>query len=118
MYSRTNVANRRRGRSGSSKEPITSQELRAYELNYSPLFSQRPFPSHADRRYPRIRDLAVFGGNELGNDAHRDLLRRNRTDVEADRRVNSLERFRGSAFLQQRIEDASDFRFAANEAEV
>src|SRR5688572_33435831 len=76
MYSRTKVASRRRDRSGSSKEPITSQELRAYRSNYSPLFSESPFPSHADGRDVRIGDLAVLGGDELRHDADRDLLRR------------------------------------------
>src|SRR5262245_33326848 len=93
MYSRTSVASSRRDRSGNSKKPITNQELRAYKTNYSPLFSECSFPSQADGGNARVGDLAVFGRDQFGHDAHGDFLWRDRADVEANGCVNALKRF-------------------------
>src|SRR4029450_9023567 len=92
MCARTRVASKRRERSGNSKEPITSQELRAYRSNYSPLFSECSFPSQADGRDARVGNFAVLGSDEFGHDAHSDLLRRDRADVQANRCMDTLKR--------------------------
>src|SRR4030095_6773122 len=118
MYSRTSVASSWSERSANSKEPITSQELRACKWNYSPLFSESPFPAHADGCHARIGNLSVLGGDELGDNAHGDLLRGDRADVQPDGCVHSLERFVRCAFLDERVEDTSDLGLAANQATV
>src|SRR5262245_31663017 len=108
MYSRTNVANRWRDRSGNSKEPITSQELRACTSNYSPLFPECPVPAHADGRDARVGDLAVLGGNELRHDAHGNFLRCDGANVQSNRSMNPFQRFRRRTFLDECVKDAAD----------
>src|SRR5688500_18620197 len=49
------------------------------------LLSERAFPAHAGRRDGGFGDPPVLDGDQFGDDAHRDLLRRDRADVEADR---------------------------------
>src|SRR6185503_7974578 len=121
MYSRTSVASSRRERSESSEEPIVCQSLRAsfklYRMGWSALL-QRAVPAHGDGGDVRLGDLAVLHGNQLGQDAHGDFLRRNRTDVEADRRVNALETFRRQPLLLQLVVDPFHLRLAADETEV
>src|SRR5438876_6462758 len=62
--------------------------------------------------------LAMFHGNELGQDADGDLLRRHRADVEADRRVDALQGDSGVPIGYQRVVDARDLRAAADQAEI
>ena len=52
---------------------------------------ERAVPAHRDRGGVRLADLAVLHGNQLGNDADGDFLRRNGADVQAYWRVDPLE---------------------------
>src|SRR5881392_3469350 len=62
--------------------------------------------------------LAMFHGNELGQDADGDFLRPHRADVEADRRVDALQGDSGDPVGYQRVVDARDLRAAADQAEI
>src|SRR4051812_29549361 len=93
MYSRTSVASSRRDRSERSKELISGQNVASRPLDYSPLpdagrrplLLQRAFPSHADRGNIGLGHLAVLHGDEFRQDADRNFLRGDRTDIQADR---------------------------------
>src|SRR5579872_2370937 len=50
--------------------------------------------------------LAMLDGDELGEDADRDFLRRHGADVEADGRVDALQAIGGHAALDERVVDA------------
>src|SRR5689334_3470963 len=50
----------------------------ALRISVDTLFLQRAFPFHADGGDVRLGQLAMLHGNQLGEDADRDLLRRDR----------------------------------------
>src|SRR5687767_9945152 len=108
MYSRTSVASSRRERSESSKEPITCQLP----------FLKGAVPAHRHGGHVGLGDLAVFHGDQLGEDADGDFLRSNRADVETDRGVHALEPVRLEAFPEQLVVNALYLRLAADQAEV
>ena len=57
--------------------------------------------------------------DQLGEDADGDFGRRDRADVEADRRVHALRGTRPASLrLEQRVEDARHLGAAADQAEV
>ncbi len=63
--------------------------------------------------------LAVLHGDQLGEDADGDFLRRDGADVEADRRVDALRASRAASGRRvERVVDARDLRAAADEPEV
>ena len=62
--------------------------------------------------------LAVLDGDQLGEDADGDLLRRDGADVEADRRVHARQRLGRHPVRRQRVVDARDLGAAADQAEV
>src|SRR6185503_18876466 len=75
-------------------------------------------PSH--RQLGRVADprLAVLDRDELGEDAHGDLLGRDGADVESDRRMDLLEQVRVRAVARELVVDARHLRPAADESEV
>src|SRR3954470_21883795 len=129
MYSRTSVASSRRERSERSKELISGQKVTSRPSDYSqapkgrpcplaPLFLERAFPAHRDGGDVRLGDLAVLHGDQLGQDAHGNLLRRNRADVEANRRMNPRQRFGGGPFFAERVEDPPHLGLAADQPHI
>src|SRR3954471_20266589 len=73
------------------------------------------------RRRPAQRSrvfLAVLHGDQLGEDADGDLLRRHGADVEADWRVHALEQGGRRLVLGERAVDARDLGAAADQSEI
>src|SRR5262249_7281790 len=79
-------------------------------------FSRRPL--HRELRGVARLRLPVFHGNELCENADGDFLRRDRADVETDRRMDVREDVGARAFIAQLIVDACDLGPAADESEI
>jgi xanthine dehydrogenase small subunit len=62
--------------------------------------------------------LAAAQGDELRDDAHRDLFGGDRTDVQADRREQALEGQIALAFVTDTLDEAKDLAATADEADV
>ena len=75
-------------------------------------------PLHRQVRGVAVAELAVLHGDQLRQDADGDLLRCDRADVQADRRMHALQALAGDAVLLQRVVDAGDLRAAADQAEI
>src|SRR5262245_19610269 len=87
-------------------------------LNYSDLTSaEGTFPPQTCCR-PDGLGLSMFDGNELCQDADGDFLRRHRSNVLPDWRVDQAELGRRQPLFEERVKDSLHLRPTANQPEI
>src|ERR671936_437977 len=56
--------------------------------------------------------------DDFSDDSDRNLLRRHRTDIQADRRVDAFEPLAGNTFTGELLGNGSNFPFAADHSDI
>src|SRR5262245_42756896 len=75
-------------------------------------------PLHRELARIACRELAVFDGNDLGQDGDGNFLRRDCADIETNGRMDVFETVGRHVAGPERFEDAGDLRAAADEAQI
>ena len=99
-------------------ETTEARQAASRVLFVPPWLRSGGFPLHRLAAAVFAEGLAVLDGDQLGEDADGDFLRRDGADVEADGRVDVLERLGRHLVGEQLVVDARHLGAAADEAEI